>query len=115
MTTHHLHLHPKPFEYIRSGKKTIESRLFDEKRRSYAIGDKLVFINRANENESIESTIVNLHKENSFHDLFINKNTVGKFSTTSLQDLLDGIELYYSREDQEKFGVVGIEFTIDNK
>jgi ASC-1-like (ASCH) protein len=113
MPTHKLHLHPEPFVYIRSGSKTVESRLFDEKRRNYRIGDKLIFINRADESELIESTIVDLHKEQSFQDLFMSKKTLGKFSTTSIDKLLDGIELYYSKKDQEKYGVIGIEFKID--
>ena len=113
MITHHLHLHPQPFEYIRSGRKTVESRLFDEKRQTYTIGDKLVFTNRANKNATIETTITKLYKEKSFKDLFLNKDISGKFSTTSLRELLDGIELYYTKEDQEKYGVVGIEFIVN--
>lgn len=32
MTTHHLQLAAEPFEAITNGRKTIESRLYDEKR-----------------------------------------------------------------------------------
>ena len=112
MATYYLHLHPQPFELIRSGKKTIESRLFDEKRKQYVVGDTLVFVNRADETKIIETQIIHIHKEPSFRKLFLNANTKGKFSTNSLDELINGIELYYSREDQEKYGVVGIEFTV---
>lgn len=114
MTTHQLHLHPEPFEHIRSGIKTVESRLFDEKRSTYEIGDVLVFTNRGNEKESIETTIIALHKESSFRALFLNDKTKAKFSTESVDELLRGIELYYSKDDQEKYGVVGIEFVVND-
>ena len=89
MAVHYLHLHKEPFEYIRSGMKTIESRLLDEKRRTYNVGDDLVFINRADERELIETTITHLHKKRSFRDLFLSEDTKGKFSTDSLDRLLD--------------------------
>jgi ASC-1-like (ASCH) protein len=112
MATYQIHLHPQPFELIRSGQKTIESRLFDEKRKKYAVGDTLIFVNRANETETIKTKIIHLYSEPSFRELFLNADTKGKFSTDSLDKLLDGIGLYYSKEDQEKYGVVGIEFTL---
>ena len=114
MSTHYLHLHPEPFDHIRSGIKTVESRLFDEKRSKYEIGDVLVFTNRGNEKESIKTTIIALHRELSFRDLFLNDKTKAKFSTVSLDELLRGIELYYSREDQVRCGVVGIEFVVND-
>lgn len=112
MAIHYLHLHPQPFELIRSGRKTVESRLFDEKRQAYRVGDTLVFANRGNELESIETEITDLHRFDSFRELFLSADTQGKFSTDSLDKLIDEIELYYSTEDQEKDGVLGIEFVI---
>jgi ASC-1-like (ASCH) protein len=96
MSTHYLHLHPEPFEYISLGKKAIESRLFDEKRRTYKIGDNLVFINRANKQERIEAVVFHLHKAPSFRDLFLERNLKGKFGTDSLEELLVVVRQYYS-------------------
>lgn len=112
MTNHQLHLHSEPFEYIQSSKKTIESRLYDEKRRLYRVGDTLVFINRAN-SQHINATITRLFTERTFHDLFNNKHTNGKFSTDDVDILLDGIEKYYSKDDQDKYSVLGIEFKVE--
>ena len=39
MKTHIMKLNPSPFEMIRSGRKTIELRLYDEKRRSIEKGE----------------------------------------------------------------------------
>ena len=38
-------LNPAPFEMIKSGQKTIELRLYDEKRQLVNIGDEIVFTN----------------------------------------------------------------------
>ena len=38
---HHMKLHASPFEKIKSGEKTIELRLFDEKRRQIKVGDTI--------------------------------------------------------------------------
>ena len=36
-------LNDEPFQKIRDGKKTIELRLFDEKRRKLELGDHIIF------------------------------------------------------------------------
>ena len=41
---HNMKLNESPFERIKNGTKTIEFRLYDEKRRQIKIGDKIVFI-----------------------------------------------------------------------
>ena len=46
--THQMKLNDAPFEMIEQRMKTIELRLWDEKRRSIAIGDKIAFIHAEN-------------------------------------------------------------------
>ena len=53
-----LHLDNKPFESIKNGTKTIEMRLFDEKRRLLKENDIIEFINRTT-NESIKAKVIN--------------------------------------------------------
>ena len=50
---HSMNLAPSPFEMIASGKKTIELRLNDEKRRKIQIEDFIQFTNVKSPNESI--------------------------------------------------------------
>ena len=68
MKTFELRLHDQPFASIKSGTKTIEMRLFDEKRSQYSVGDILIFKKRSNENETLKTEIVALHKFNSFEE-----------------------------------------------
>ena len=43
---HKLNLHKTPFDLIKSWNKTIESRLFDEKRQKIKIWDEILFVSR---------------------------------------------------------------------
>lgn len=45
---HNMKLHSTPFEMIKSGKKTFELRLYDEKRQKIKVGDEIIFTNTVN-------------------------------------------------------------------
>jgi ASC-1-like (ASCH) protein len=40
-----MNLTPSPLHMIREGKKTIELRLYDEKRKAISVGDTITFLN----------------------------------------------------------------------
>lgn len=66
---HEMRLHDSPFTLIKNGSKTIELRLNDEKRSIIKIGDHIEFTNRVTE-EKILVEVINLHKYNSFEELY---------------------------------------------
>ena len=107
---HHMKLHPQPFEKIKGGQKTIELRLYDEKRRQIQAGDRIVFTNMAT-GEVLETIVVQLHCFDSFAELYQQLPllqcgyTVEDIDTAHPSDM----EAYYSAEEQKKYGVVGIE------
>ena len=103
MTTHRLKLHSEPFAAIVSGQKTIESRLYDEKRQKIQLGDQIMFINRTNPEQTMTATVVGLLRYATFHDLL-------KFGGESVEWLENQINEFYSAADQERYGVLGIEF-----
>jgi ASC-1-like (ASCH) protein len=107
---HNLHLHPEPFALIESGQKNIESRLNDEKRQTFKIGDTLIFTSRADGKE-IKTVITIIHHHPTFSDLF-SQHPLEKFGNKDLSELLEEIEIYYPKTEQEKYGVVGVEFDI---
>ena len=110
MTAHILKLHPEPFAAIASGHKTIESRLYDEKRRKIQLGDQIIFINRVNPEQTVTTTVVGLLRYATFHDLF-SHNDPRKFGSESVEWLEEQIDEFYSPEDQCLYGgVIGIEF-----
>lgn len=111
MKSYTLRVHAEPFKKILRGDKTIESRLNDEKRQEFQVGDELIFISREDSSE-IHTTITCLHHFPDFASLF-QKLPTDKFGEDSSESLLDEIKQFYSNSDQQQWGVVGIEFKIN--
>ena len=103
-------LHSEPFEMIKSGRKTIELRLWDEKRRKIRPGDTIVFTNTVS-GETLEASVKALHRFDSFEELYKQLPllkcgyTEEDIATARCCDM----ESYYSTDEQAKYGVVGIE------
>ena len=64
-------LREEPFEKIVSGRKTVELRLFDEKRRRLDIGDKIVFEKLEDLGLKIAAVVKSLHRYATFEELFM--------------------------------------------
>lgn len=109
MTMHTLKLATEPFEAIKSNKKTIESRLYDEKRKLIELGDSIEFINRESPDNIVRVKVVGLLRFESFKDLFENNNP-SLFGGESVDWLMKQINEFYTLEEQEQYGVVGIFF-----
>lgn len=111
---HKMKLNPSPFEMIESGEKTIELRLNDEKRRRIKIGDEIEFENTDDSTRVINAKVLALHRFCSFEELY-NSLSLLKCGYTA-DDVCyahpSDMELYYSAEQQKKYGVVGIEIKI---
>jgi ASC-1-like (ASCH) protein len=113
MQLHNLNLATEPFVAISNGQKTVESRLYDDKRQSIKINDRITFTNRDNPSQAVGATVVGLLRYATFYDLF-SHNEPTKFGGQSVEWLLKQINEFYSAEDQIKYGVIGIEFVVDN-
>ena len=111
MNTHHLRLATVPFNAIISGAKTVESRLYDDKRQLIQIGDTIVFTNREEPDQTVSVKVVGLLRYDTFHDLFVHNNPA-KFGGESVEWLERQVSEFYSAEDQKQHGVIGIEFTL---
>lgn len=110
---HEMKLQPKYYNYILNGTKRIELRLNDEKRQIIKVGDKIKFLKEPNLNESFEVKVIELIKYNSFIDLF-NDYDISILSDKSMskEELLKDLEKFYTKEKQEKYGVVGIKIEL---
>lgn len=111
---HNMNLNPSPFEMIKNGQKTIELRLFDEKRSKVKAGDIIVFTN-TDTGETISATVVKMHRFDTFEALYKSLPllkcgyTSENINNASPADM----NLYYSAEEQKKYGVVGIELCVN--
>lgn len=106
-----VHLHPDVFEIVRLGKKDIEVRINDEKRRKLKVGDTLVFLKRPNDDEEIRAKVVGLEYYDYFNTL-VDNYEMGRIylSNYTKEEYLEEMKRFYTREEQEKYGVVAIIF-----
>ena len=113
--THKMKLNPDPFEMICSGKKTIELRLNDEKRQKIKVGDIIEF-SHIQTGEKLIAKVIAIHKFDSFAELYQKLPllkcgyTESDITTAKPEDM----NLYYTPEQQEKYGVLGIELKVLN-
>lgn len=109
--THFMNLHPRPFALIADGRKTIELRLLDEKRKQIAIGDTLVFTNTADAGAQLRCVVKVLHYFDDFTQLYaaLPLSKCGylpeELDTAAPSDM----DQYYPPQKQRQYGVVGIE------
>ena len=67
---HKMKLQEDPFERIKNGTKTVEFRLYDEKRQTIQIGDEIEFSKLPELQEKLLVKVIDLYKEKSFEKLF---------------------------------------------
>lgn len=111
MKRHTLRLHPEPFDEIATGAKTMELRLYDEKRRHIEVGDELIFVDRRNPENTITTKVIHLVHAQNFHELLANSEVLRK-SGPNGQWLEQQLEQFYNQADQRQYGVIGIEFVL---
>lgn len=70
---HTMKLKEDPFERMKNGTKTIEFRLYDEKRRKIKVGDEIEFFKLPKLQERILVRVKNLYRGDSFKILFFIK------------------------------------------
>ena len=114
---HEMKLAPEPFEKIKAGKKTIEIRIYDEKRQKVKVGDIILFHKLSDNIETIKVEVVGLSIFKSFHDLFFNfdKLKFGHDQTLSINEEIQMQREYYSEDEEKKYGVVGIHVRLLNE
>ena len=111
---HTLHLAPGPYDLVDRGKKTIELRLNDEKRRKIAVGDILRFENAEDDDDVVFARVTALYSFGSFAELYraLPLEQCGyaaeELSAASPADM----DRYYSPEEQRCRGVLGIRFEL---
>ncbi len=108
---HQMKLRSHPFYMIRSGQKTFELRLFDEKRQQLKVNDEIEFRCLDKDESPFAVRVIALHLFNSFTELYAALSLLkcGYTEDTIADASSDDMNQYYSVEEQSKYGVVGIE------
>ena len=109
---YYMKLSSKAFNNITIGRKTIELRLFDNKRRQLDIGDEIIFTNLSNDSEEIAVKVEALYRYGSFEELFaeISPERCGFDKGETIEKAASYMHKYYSEEKISFYGVLGIKF-----
>ena len=110
MKIHKMRVEGEVFAVIAAGKKTIESRLNDEKRRLIKVGDNIEFTSRVDDS-TILVEVVELLRCVSFGELFASREPA-EFGGESQAQLEAQVREFYTPDDESRYGVVGIEFRL---
>ena len=106
---HKIKLNESPFERIKNGTKTIEFRLYDEKRQQIKVGDKIEFSKLPDLQEKLLVDIIDLYREDTFEYLFrklyLDEEEIIRKTKSMYQ--------YYSPEKEKEYGVLGIKIKIN--
>ena len=105
---HQMKLKEEPFDRIKSGNKTVEFRLYDEKRQQIKIGDQIEFSKMPELNEKLLVDVIDLYIDSSFESLFnklfSDKEEIKRKTASMFQ--------FYSHEQEQEYGVVGIKIKL---
>ena len=98
----------KYFELIKSGQKDIELRAYDEKRKKMKTGDKFLLFDAENPDQYIICEVLNMHIAPDFESLF-KKIDIKRSGFNNIEELIDVVTKFVSREELQREQVVGIE------
>ena len=105
---HEMKLNESPFERIKDGAKTVEFRLYDEKRKKIKVGDQIVFFKLPDLNEFLLVDVLELYHEKSFEDLFEKLYT----DKDEIKKKIVSIHQYYTPEKEAEYSVLGIKISL---
>jgi ASC-1-like (ASCH) protein len=102
-------LYDEYFAAIKEGKKVIEVRLNDEKRRKIKIGDTIEFVQVPDAIQTLEAEVIGLQVFSTFKEMY---ETV-PFSDMgcegwSMEDMVKGTYEIYSQEQENEWGALAI-------
>ncbi len=106
-----MHLNNEPFKLVKEGSKNIEIRLYDEKRRQLNVGDIIEFTNR-DTGETLKVELTNIYTYENFEELYKHHDKISLgYKEEDIASPAD-MNIYYSMQEQIKYGVVALEFKL---
>lgn len=106
---HQMKLNESPFEKIKNGTKTIEFRLYDEKRKQIKIGDKIEFSKMPDLQEKLLVDVIELYNEDTFEKLFRKLYNDEEEIIRKIKEMHE----IYTPEKEKQYGVLGVKIKIN--
>lgn len=117
-----MHLSEDMFEEVRAGRKTVEIRLFDEKRKLVDIGDYIEFRKENDDGKRVKRRVADLYVYETFEELFEAEEylgdgkwakklryapeQVGSPANATAEEMAAAMYKYYDKAQVEKYGVM---------
>lgn len=106
---HKMGLYAQPMASIQSGRKTVEVRLNDEKRRKIKLGDTIQFTKVPGEEETLTVEVIGLREFPTFKEMYEtipaeDFDAVGD----SISEMVDSTYEIYSPEREKEWGTLAI-------
>ena len=106
---HKMKLNESPFDRIKNGTKTVEFRLYDEKRKQIKVGDQIEFSKLPDLQEKLLVDVLELYREDTFEKLFRKLYTDEEEITRKTKSMYE----IYSPEKEQQYGILGIKIKIN--
>ena len=106
---HQMGLYGEYFAAIKAGRKKIEVRLNDEKRRKIKIGDRIEFIKVPEQDETLQVQVIDLTTYETFQAMY-EDIPFDKFDCAgwTMEEMIEGTYEIYSPEQEQQWGVLAI-------
>ena len=102
---HQMALNEEYFDSIKTGKKTVEVRLNDAKRRKIKVGEFIEFVNVSNQIDTLTVKVIDLRQYATFKEMYQNipfkEFDCGGWT---LQEMIDGTYEIYTPEQEKQWG-----------
>lgn len=109
-------LQEKYYNNMKYGSKKIEMRINDDKRRMLNIGDTIYFMLEPDRKKKLETKIIGLTVYKDFNDALNNIPIEFLSDKNDSQEVyLNDLNKFYSKEEQEEYGVLAIEIEVIEK
>ena len=107
-------LRPHPFSLIESGRKTIELRVMYPDRKPFNRGDTITFTNTEDKDKKLHVRVIDVYHFPSFVELYQSLPLLecGYTEETVANAKPSDMDIYYSKEIQAKYSVVGIKIAL---
>ncbi|WNQ11112.1 ASCH domain-containing protein [Paenibacillus aurantius] len=106
---HSMTLFERPFHSIKSGRKVVEVRLNDERRRKVKIGDVIEFAKLPDKKETIRAEVLELREYNTFEEMY-EDIPFQDFDCESwtMEEMIEATYKIYTREQEQQWGTLAI-------
>lgn len=112
---HNMRLYEKPMKSIKRGRKIVEVRLNDEKRRKISIDDLIEFIKIPEKEESLHAKVVDLKAYCSFKEMYEDiPRQDFDCEGMSIDEMLENTYKIYSPEQEKQWGTLAITIKVIN-